>query len=767
VITRRNLWVSIVSFGALGWIVNLGVLRMTAQAFPPIPDDFFHMLREVWGFDALREPQREAIASILTGRDTLVVMPTGGGKSLCYQAPAQYRGGLTIVVSPLIALMKDQVDSLEEFGIAAARLDSSLRLEEKRQIANRIARRELRLLFASPERLLDPEFPRLVEGNEVHTIAIDEAHCVSQWGHDFRPEYRQLAKLREAFPQAAVHAFTATATVKVRRDIVEQLQLRSPNVLVSSFDRPNLTYRVLPQLDIVEQVREVLDRYRGQGGIIYCMRRADVESLCQVLGVHGYSVVAYHAGLSAEERKRAQDAFINESIDVVVATVAFGMGIDRSNVRFVIHTSMPKTIEHYQQETGRAGRDGLPSECVLLFSLGDMVGLRRITANSLREAGASEELMAAQRAQMEEMSRYCRTPVCRHRALAEYFGESYDRDTCEACDLCLGDTDNIADAKIIAQKILSCVHRVGERFGVNYLVDVLTGSVSADVERRGHQSLSTYGILREIPKTQLKDWIYQLVGQGAITLEGDDYPILKLNAQSREILFGDREPRLLRSAAPKEKKPSKSRPADGVFPYDKVLFERLRVLRRDLAQQKNVPPYVVFSDRVLAELSARRPSDRDHLLLVSGIGEAKAKTYGQAFLDAIDQHCRQTNLAMNQALDASSPSSVNRPTPHRPGGAKSVTVPLLRQGLPLESIATQAELSIGTVVSHLVSLIESGEIESIDPWVPQEMQQRIVEAANRVGREKLKPIFDALEQAVPYDWLRMALAIEGAQARTT
>jgi len=743
---------------------GMGEQRMESSDRLEIPEAFFRILKDVWGFDTLRESQREAIASILAGRDTLVVMPTGGGKSLCFQAPALYRGGLTIVVSPLIALMKDQVDALEQVGAAAARIDSSLGLDEKRKIAQRISKGEIRLLFVSPERLIDPGFAQLVQGNDVHTIAIDEAHCVSQWGHDFRPEYRKLSQIRSLFPKAAVHAFTATATQKVRDDIVGQLQLRSPRILVNSFDRPNLTYRVLPQVDVVEQVREVLDRYRGQGGIIYCLRRSDVESLCQILGAHGYSVAPYHAGLSSDERKRAQEAFINETVDVVVATVAFGMGIDRSNVRFVVHTSMPKTVEHYQQETGRAGRDGLPSECILLFSLGDMVSLRRMTEASLREAGASEELIAAQRTQLEEMSRYCRTPMCRHRGLAEYFGETYPGDSCDACDVCLGDTDNVPDAKIVSQKILSCVHRVGERYGVNYLVDVLTGSQSADIQRRGHATLSTYGILKDVSKSQLKDWIYQLVGQGAVDLEGDEYPILKLNAHSREVLFGKREPRLLRSAVKKEKVRARASALPDDFEYDQGLFDQLRKVRRDVAAQHSVPPYIVFSDRVLAELSARRPSNRENLLRCSGIGETKAEAYGSTFLQAIQQYCHESNMPQDVefAAAASAPREA-KPMGGKPSASKGVTVPLLLQRESLEAVAAKAQLTVGTVVTHLLGLIEAGEIESIDPWVDPALQLRILASAERLGRERLKPIFEDLEQSVPYDVLRIVMTFERSQ----
>jgi ATP-dependent DNA helicase RecQ len=755
------------------------VITDTASTFASteasIPDSFYSMLKEVWGFEELRGMQPDAIATNLAGNDSLVVMPTGGGKSLCYQAPAVFRGGLTLVVSPLIALMKDQVDSLESCGVSAARIDSSLALDEKRRIVERLSKGLLRLLFVSPERLVDPGFLQLVQGNTIHTVAVDEAHCVSQWGHDFRPEYRQLAQIRKAFPNAAIHAFTATATPKVRQDIVEQLQLRSPKVLVSSFDRPNLTYRILPQSDIVDQVREVLDRYRGQGGIVYCLRRTDVESLCQILGVHGYSVVPYHAGLSADERKRAQDAFINETADVVVATVAFGMGIDRPDVRFVVHTCMPKTIEHYQQETGRAGRDGQPAECVLLFSMGDMIALKRMTERSLIEAGAPEALIEAQRTQLEEMARYCRTPVCRHRALAEYFGEAYTTPNCQACDVCLGDTDSVKDAKQIAQKILSCVSRVGEKFGVNYVVDVLTGSSTADIERRNHHQLSTYGLLKEVPKRQVKDWIYQLIGQGAVTLEGDQYPILKLNPASRDILFGTAEPKLIQSAVKPDRRDSRSSSAMNDFEYDRKLFEELRTLRRNLAAQRQVPPYIIMSDRSLAELSACRPSTREGLLAISGIGQAKIDAYGQDVLSTIASYCHDSGTSLDQPLPlaASARSATSRlPRPHIGGSNvaarnRESTRTCLQQGMPLADVAAKTELSNGTITKYLAEFLESGEIDQIDPWISQTVQAQVLDAANRVGRERLKPIFEELQQQVSYDDIRIVLAWDQAHSRVT
>jgi len=733
-------------------------------ASPAIPDGFFSMLREIWGFDSLRPSQHAAIGSILEGRDTLVVMPTGGGKSLCYQAPAIFRGGLTIVVSPLIALMKDQVDSLKQVGVNAIRIDSTLHAAEKREAAQQLRGGQVRMLFVSPERLANQDFVRFLDGNDVHTIAIDEAHCVSQWGHDFRPEYRQLSSLRTSFPKAAMHGFTATATEKVRLDIIDQLGLRAPRVLVSSFDRPNLTYRVLPQLDLQDQIREVCERHRGSGGIVYCLRRKDVESVTEYLQRKGFSAVGYHAGMSHEERKLAQEAFLTEAVDVAVATVAFGMGIDRSNVRFVVHASIPKSIEHYQQETGRAGRDGLPAECVLFHSAGDAITLKKITEASLIEAGAREEIIIASRNQIEEMSRYCRTPVCRHRALVEYFGQSYADDSCGACDICLGDTDDVPDAKIVAQKILSCVFRVQERFGVNYVVEILLGAKTQIVLQRGHDKLSTYGLLKEVSKAQLRDWVYQLIGQGSLELEGTEYPILKLNANSKAILFGDAQPRLIRTvAATASKERKQATPSDALAHADKSLFEKLKGVRRKLASEQNVPPFIIFSDNVLLEMSAQRPSTLEGMLNVSGIGNVKLDAYGRTFLEAILEHCESTSTESDVDWKKGlSGQSDGKPRTARPSGTgtKAITYPLLREGLPLEEIAEKAAITVGTVVSHLLDLMQDEAISSIDCWLPSELQQRIIAAADIVGREKLKPIFEHLEQSVPYEQIRLMLFFE-------
>jgi ATP-dependent DNA helicase RecQ len=604
--------------------------------------DVLATIRRYWGYSELRPLQEEAMRAGLDGRDSLVVMPTGGGKSLCYQVPADLAQRTDIVVSPLISLMKDQVDGLRECGYAAAALYSGMPLHAVQETEEQVAAGRYRLVFVAPERLLTARFLQLIAPLKVRAFAIDEAHCISQWGHDFRPEYRQMAELKTRFPQASVHAYTATATQRVRADIIEQLGLQKPIVLVGTFDRPNLLYRIIPRIDARAQVLEVLRRHPGQAAIVYCLSRNDTESMAEALKANGLRAACYHAGMEADARRHTQEAFSSEALDVVAATVAFGMGIDRSDVRCVIHAAMPKSIEHYQQETGRAGRDGLEAECVLLYSGADVLRWESLIEKSAAESNAATESIAAARELLGQMRRLCTGVHCRHRDLSEYFGQEYSKPHCGACDVCFGEVEGLTDATLTAQKILSCVARAGQQFGAEHIVDVLLGAQTERVRRWRHEKLTTYALMKGTDRKSVTNMIYQLLDAGLLERTGDDRPILKLNDASWSVLRSQRTVQLLQ---PKTKVRKSRFEEESWNNVDGDLFESLRSLRRELATERGVPAYLLFSDATLRDMARVKPASAAALLGIRGVGERKLADLGQRFLDHIASYCRANDIA--------------------------------------------------------------------------------------------------------------------------
>ncbi len=593
------------------------------------------ILKQHWGFDAFLPLQREAMESVLEGRDSLVILPTGGGKSLCFQAPAIAMTGMAVVVSPLISLMKDQVDALRANGVRAAALNSALKPSERNATLEDISAGTVKLLYVSPERIVQPGFISLLGRATPAFIVIDEAHCISHWGHDFRTEYRELRHVREAFPGVGMHAYTATATEHVRNDIVAELRLRDPRILIGSFDRPNLIYAVEQRSDAFQQVRRTIDEHPDESGIIYCIRRAEVDALCKRLAGEGYKVLPYHAGMDDATRKKNQDAFARDEVNIIVATIAFGMGIDKSNVRYVVHAGMPKSIEHYLQESGRAGRDGLPADCRLLYSYGDFAIWKSFADRTEGEPGA----VALDK--LRDMLRFCEAVACRHKALVGYFGETYPDRSCNACDVCLSRTDVMENAEGIAHAILSCILEVASFAGPTYTGLILTGSREERIAAKGHQRLKTYGALSEHEPRAVRDWIEQLVGQGYLEKTGE-YNILHLTQRGHAAWKGRDTPRLARKSArvapprkPMPRTPAKKQTAG---PFDKALFEALRRTRRAKAEELGVPPFVVFSDATLRDMAGKKPKDQDEFLGVHGVGLRKCEAFADDFLRTIREY---------------------------------------------------------------------------------------------------------------------------------
>ncbi|MBE0575901.1 MAG: DNA helicase RecQ [Desulfuromonadales bacterium] len=585
-------------------------------------------LLEVFGYSEFRPQQEEIVETLIAGQDAFVLMPTGGGKSLCYQIPALHRDGVAIVVSPLISLMKDQVDALVANGVRAAFYNSSLKAEESRQVLARLHAGELDLLYVAPERLLSDGFLERIKEMPIALFAIDEAHCVSQWGHDFRPEYVQLGQLHALFPAVPMIGLTATADPQTRQDVLQRLGLQQAKCFITGFDRPNIRYTVVEKRKPFDQLLAFLDDHQRAAGIIYALSRKRVEEIADRLAAAGFKARAYHAGLGDKERKKVQEMFLRDDIEIVVATVAFGMGIDKPNVRFVVHYDLPKNIESYYQETGRSGRDGLPAEALLLFGYGDIA-----ISRGLIEKGGNQDQKRIELHKLQAMVGFGEAQTCRRRVLLGYFGARLEED-CGNCDVCLNPPETY-DATVDAQKALSCVFRVGQRFGVGHVVDVLRGAQTQRILELKHDKLSTYGIGADKVAEAWNSLIRQLIHRGYLVQDVASYSVLKLTAAARPLLRGEEQLVMAKPRLRVKTLQKKGKPKVGDFDYDSELFDALRLRRKRLADADGVPPYVIFGDATLAEMAAKMPTDEAALLAISGVGKHKLQRFGSEFIDEI------------------------------------------------------------------------------------------------------------------------------------
>jgi len=735
--------------------------------------DPLEVLNQVFGYPHFRGAQQEVIERVLHGGDALVLMPTGGGKSLCYQIPALLRPGTGIVVSPLIALMQDQVDALRQLGVRAAFLNSSLAGDEQSRVERTLLAGGLDLLYVAPERLLTERFLELLGRVPIALFAIDEAHCVSQWGHDFRPEYIQLNLLHERWPAVPRIAVTATADAPTRREIVTRLALEQAAQFVSSFDRANIRYHVTEKREPRQQLVAFLRaEHPEDAGIVYCLSRRKVEETAEHLCVQGFKALAYHAGLPAEQRRAHQAQFLRGEGVIVVATIAFGMGIDKPDVRFVAHLDLPKSLEAYYQETGRAGRDGQPADAWMTYGLGDVVALRRF----IEESEAEEQFKRVEMHKLNALLGFCETTQCRRQVMLNYFGEQLSA-PCGNCDTCLTPVASW-DGTLAAQKAMSCIFRTGQRFGVNYLIEVLRGKDDERIRRYGHDQISTFGIGADFSVEQWRSVYRQLVAAGLVAVDIEGHGALQLTESSRPVLRGERVLRLRRDP---ERRPAKTRgepkaarvqtPLD---PEAQTLWERLRAYRRDLAQEQAVPPYVVFSDATLREMVSYRPRDLNEFSYISGVGVVKLERYGAGFLSQLAAHAQDHGRPANLPPLPETPMRAPAP-PAAPADGRTweeglndttrVTLELLRTGLSPARIAERRELKPSTIYTHLARCIEEDELSLAEiVTLADDELQAIEYAFTQLAPESpltLKPVFDAFEGKYDYGLLRCVRAAMG------
>ncbi|MBI6874272.1 DNA helicase RecQ [Clostridium aciditolerans] len=686
------------------------------------------ILKKYYGYSEFRVAQEQIVESILKGKDTLAIMPTGAGKSICFQIPALLMEGITIVISPLISLMKDQVDYLREIGIEAAYINSSLDNLELQETLFYARSGKYKLIYIAPERLESESFCNLLRELNIPLIAVDEAHCVSQWGHDFRPSYRRISSfINKLSKRPVVAAFTATATEVVRKDMLELLDLSNPKVFVTGFDRKNLSFTVIKGEDKDNFLKEYIANNKSKIGIIYTSTRKEAESLYSKLNQKGYKVGVYHAGLSENQRNQVQEDFSFDNIDIIVATNAFGMGIDKSNVRYVIHYNIPKNMEAYYQEAGRAGRDGEDSECIILFSPKDI----QVQKYFIDESNMSEERKNYEYNKLRVMVDYCYTSKCLRAYILQYFGEIEVMENCGNCSNC-NDTREEKDITLEAQKIFSCVYRMKERFGVNMIADVLKGSENKKVLSASLDRLSTYGIMKEFTQKQISSLINKLIADEYLSITDDAYPVVKLKPNSYAVLKNQEKVFMKISKVQKAVK------------IDNELFAVLSALRKEISLKENIPPFMIFHDSTLKEMSEYMPSDLESLLLIKGVGERKAEVYGKYFLEAICKYMKENNLKSNIKEEKELSEKIEKIKTHM------VTYNLYKEGKSLKDISKERGLGITTIQDHIFKCLMDGIEINIDDFIQKPYENLILEAIKNIGGNKLKPIKDALPQEVDY-----------------